>query len=619
MVADKTYMIHVEGLTKDYGARRAIDNLTFNARRGEILGFLGPNGAGKTTTMRILSGYMPPSAGKVQVQVRYPGGVIPAELQPVHDDLDLFDEEEQPGKPLFDRRAMEGQMAHTFGGQGGTGPEEQAGRAQDVMYEAWEESNPARRINLAHKALKISPDCADAYVLLAEEEADTVQRALDLYQKGVSAGRRVLGEDYFEENSGHFWGLLETRPYMRAMEGKASCLWQMGRREEALETYLEMLRLNPGDNQGIRYVLADLLLAMNREADLAKLLRQYKDDGSAVWRFTQALLEFRKAGASTKANRLIQAALEFNPHVLPYLSGKKRIPKRLPDYIGFGDENEASVYAANHLNHWRRSAGALDWLQSQAEALGPLLVGKEANKLAPSRKKSKRRSRAGLKVGDSVQVVPGTKDPDYDTDLSGWQGEVTELDEDEQGNPLVLVEWDSQTLENIPDEAIEKSEEDGLSWTEMYLLESEVKRAARRDTPQQRQASQAQRAAQFPWAYLGEQGRRIQTVLQGVEPDDEWGAFQAWDAHLRQHMRLPFTAEIAEPVETDWLEVEDRVRVMAFEAPDETWGVRVQVESKKRRAILSLYDLEFAGGGSGGDRTANKELLDDYLTWYAER
>jgi len=60
-------MIQVEGLTKEYGMRRAIDGLTFDARQGEILGFLGPNGAGKTTTMRILTGYMPPTAGKAMV------------------------------------------------------------------------------------------------------------------------------------------------------------------------------------------------------------------------------------------------------------------------------------------------------------------------------------------------------------------------------------------------------------------------------------------------------------------------------------------------------------------------------------------------------------------------
>ncbi|GAP06677.1 ABC-type multidrug transport system, ATPase component [Anaerolinea thermolimosa] len=60
-------MIRVTGLTKDYGSRRAIHDLTFNARKGEILGFLGPNGAGKTTTMRILTGFMPPTSGTVEI------------------------------------------------------------------------------------------------------------------------------------------------------------------------------------------------------------------------------------------------------------------------------------------------------------------------------------------------------------------------------------------------------------------------------------------------------------------------------------------------------------------------------------------------------------------------
>jgi ABC-2 type transport system ATP-binding protein len=60
-------MIQVSDLTKEYGARRALDSISFHANQGEIVGFLGPNGAGKTTTMRILTGYMPPTDGQVTV------------------------------------------------------------------------------------------------------------------------------------------------------------------------------------------------------------------------------------------------------------------------------------------------------------------------------------------------------------------------------------------------------------------------------------------------------------------------------------------------------------------------------------------------------------------------
>ena len=60
-------MIEAHGLTKFYGEHPAIRDITFEARKGEILGFLGPNGAGKTTTMRILTGFMPPSRGRATV------------------------------------------------------------------------------------------------------------------------------------------------------------------------------------------------------------------------------------------------------------------------------------------------------------------------------------------------------------------------------------------------------------------------------------------------------------------------------------------------------------------------------------------------------------------------
>ena len=60
-------MIEVVGLTKRYGPTLAVSDVSFEVRKGEVLGFLGPNGAGKTTTMRVITGYLPPSEGKVLV------------------------------------------------------------------------------------------------------------------------------------------------------------------------------------------------------------------------------------------------------------------------------------------------------------------------------------------------------------------------------------------------------------------------------------------------------------------------------------------------------------------------------------------------------------------------
>src|SRR5213076_1461270 len=60
-------MIRIENLVKTFGAKRAVDGISFSVERGEVLGFLGPNGAGKSTTMRMITGFIPPTDGSVTV------------------------------------------------------------------------------------------------------------------------------------------------------------------------------------------------------------------------------------------------------------------------------------------------------------------------------------------------------------------------------------------------------------------------------------------------------------------------------------------------------------------------------------------------------------------------
>lgn len=93
-------MIEVENLTKDFGAFRAIDDISFSVDKGEILGFLGPNGAGKTTVMRILTCFFPPTKGKAVVagyncfedslNVRKRIGYLP-ERVPLYEDMKVSD------------------------------------------------------------------------------------------------------------------------------------------------------------------------------------------------------------------------------------------------------------------------------------------------------------------------------------------------------------------------------------------------------------------------------------------------------------------------------------------------------------------------------------------------
>ena len=279
-----------------------------------------------------------------------------------------------PLPPVPDRRAMERMMARLADGMSPDGPasgeEEALGRAQDLIYDAWEAETPGRRIRLAKRALEISDLCADAHVLLAEEEAKTLSEARRQYQAGVAAGERALGRQAFERNAGHFWGILETRPYMRARAGLAECLWQEGERAAAIDHTRDMLRLNPNDNQGLRHSLAAWLLAAGDHGALEKLLAAYDDDVFVDWAYARTLLALRK-GDETGARAALAVAWNRNPHVPGLLTGATPVPECPEDHYTLGSREEAVIYVLQNRENWSATPGPLRWLAETVQTLPP--------------------------------------------------------------------------------------------------------------------------------------------------------------------------------------------------------------------------------------------------------
>lgn len=269
---------------------------------------------------------------------------------------------------LPDRRAMERFLA-AIGGRSGDDP---TGKAQDVMYEAWEQTSSRSRIALARKALGISPLCADAYVLLAEEAARSPEEARDLYAKGVEAGELALGPEGFAECEGEFWGFLKTRPYMRARLGLALTLLKLGDEDGAIGHFRDMLRLNPNDNQGVRYLLAGCLLRRGEDAALEELLASYEDEGSAFWLYTRALLAFREGGEDDeRAATLAREAWAANEHVPAILAGTKPPVPSKEGYITLGGPDEATEYFTECGPAWHHTPGAVAWLTKAVATLPP--------------------------------------------------------------------------------------------------------------------------------------------------------------------------------------------------------------------------------------------------------
>jgi len=354
------------------------------------------------------------------------------------DDLTL------PEELTFDFRALEGAMRQLMWEPTESGSQLEA--AQQLMCEAFEESDPRRQMKLARKALEISPDCADAYVLLAEY-ASTLPEALQLYEQGVAAGERALGKKAFEEYAGHFWGFLETRPYMRAREALSDCLWMAGRREEAAEHCRDMLRLNPNDNQGIRYRLASMLLDLQQHDELEQLLEDYQDDSSPEWAYTRALLAFRLEGDSLCAHEMLLAATKVNPHVPAYIAGIKPMPRQMPEYITPGEEDEAVGYAGQFLPAWKETPGAVTWLR------------KALNLFATAQQPSKRQTWKQLRV--ALARLPQAEHETWQLDLRG----VELSSDDELSDHWLLVVFNATSERVVHFDLFDVRPSDTEVWT----------------------------------------------------------------------------------------------------------------------------------------------------------
>jgi tetratricopeptide (TPR) repeat protein len=243
-------------------------------------------------------------------------------------------------------------------------PRTPAEQAQALAYQAYDASG-RRRVQLARQALAADPDCCEAHLILAHRINDP-QHALPLLKRAVEAGERQIGEETFKVDVGHFWGIPETRPYMRARASLATTLMDLEKFDEAIDHFKDLLRLNPGDNQGNRYQLAHALLRANRLDELDELLNgaHYKGEVSPEWAYTRALLAYRRGGDSPLARAKLGDARRVNPHVARMLAGREQLPPFPPDAYSPGSVDEAVSLVFEMADVWEETDGAIEWLEA---------------------------------------------------------------------------------------------------------------------------------------------------------------------------------------------------------------------------------------------------------------
>jgi len=249
-----------------------------------------------------------------------------------------------------------------------TQPETASEKAQQLAYDAWEAPSFEEEVALAKQALEIDPGCADAYKILADNEDNGEQR-IGLYRQAVAAGKKSLNPKTFKNDVGHFWGIFETRPYMRALFGLATTLWEEGERGEAVKHARELLRLNPNDNQGVRDVVVPWLLEMGDDGVAQKILGDYPGDVGAMHAYAMALVSFRQKGDIEPVRRLVRKAIESNVYMPGYLTGALDYPDDIPDMFQLESKDEAIIGADQQLMAWLELPRALTMLRHEAKRL----------------------------------------------------------------------------------------------------------------------------------------------------------------------------------------------------------------------------------------------------------
>jgi len=235
--------------------------------------------------------------------------------------------------------------------------------AQDFAYEAMEAEDPFEVLELTKKALQLDPDCSDAHLLMTGLTSRSLTEEIKKVKEIIARTEQKLGKKYFEENKGHFWGMVETRPYMRALNFLLSALREAGKTAEAIRQAEEMLELNPNDNQGIRNTLLGMYLETGNLDGARKLFKKYPTEYMAVFLWGQ-MLERYLSGDLKGAARIYRRASERNPYVFNYLTGRRRPDFELGDFYSPGDENEAILCLEEIGPAWQKHPEAIEWLKS---------------------------------------------------------------------------------------------------------------------------------------------------------------------------------------------------------------------------------------------------------------
>jgi tetratricopeptide (TPR) repeat protein len=234
-------------------------------------------------------------------------------------------------------------------------------QAEDLVFQALSCEEEEVFMALLMQALDIDPNCIAAYECLGYEQP-THQLAIAYYGYGVELGRlKFCQKDYLKENKGHFYGIHETRPFLRCMFQYANCLTSLNEIDRALPLYKEILSLNESDNMGVRYRYAAQLLGKDLVDEYKKLDVKFEEEQNAFACFNRALYLFKLHGDTAVSKAELKKAMGMNKYMVPLLIKGLGLQDLPTDYTE-GSREEAVSYLEFAFYAWSDGDDVIDWL-----------------------------------------------------------------------------------------------------------------------------------------------------------------------------------------------------------------------------------------------------------------
>jgi len=220
-----------------------------------------------------------------------------------------------------------------------------------------------------------------------------------------------------------------------------------------------------------------------------------------------------------------------------------------------------------------------------------------------------------LKTGQSVKVKKGIFCPDDpEFDLSGWQGRIIDIGEDENGETTIDIVWDSITLKEMSEEYIVKCETDGLDWASMYLFPSDVEQVNERDSKKDTDKIHNEIENRFGWIGMGEEGIRIQAVVNSAKNSSDREIMKTWGNYLEKHLKFPFESVVEGYHGKLPIRQGDKLRIFSIKLVDDDYGVIVSCKSGNSRFDIPLADI-----AAVDENSDNAHHIHDYRVWFANR